>query len=129
MTSQHYPEAAFEGACGENSAALSERGLQPNEVVKLNGNTDLSTCVRGNDGACVYGITLTGSPGYYDYVVNVDAQGPRGFGSGWLHLHFTDQTGDRYALAIYSSKRSMHTVRYDSERPAIVKIEWNNHDT
>ena len=43
-----------------------------------------------------------------------------------MYLHFTDETGDRYALSIYSSSRSVHTVRYNSQKPAIVKIEWSN---
>lgn len=116
----------FTGNCGQNSSATSEHGLQVNSTVQLNGNTDLSGCIQANDGGCVYGITLTGSPGFYDYVLNVDAQGPKGFGSGSMYLYFTDQTDDTYLLRIYSSKRSTHTVRYDSENPAIKKIEWSN---
>jgi hypothetical protein len=58
--------------------------------------------------------------------VNVDAQGPSGFGSGSMYLAFTDQTGDTYKLSIYSSTRSIHTVRYNSEKPAIFKIQWSN---
>jgi hypothetical protein len=126
MNVQAYPIAEFTGACGENQSATSITGLQPNQQVQLNGNIDLSTCVRANDNACVYSITLIGSPGIYDYVINVDAQGPKGFGSGSMYLHFTDQTGDRYSLMIYSSSRSVHTVRYNSEKPAIKKIEWSN---
>jgi hypothetical protein len=116
----------FDGACGENSYATSERGLQVNSTVQLNGNTNLSDCIKANDRACVYGITLTGSPGIYDYVINVDAQGPSGFGSGSMYLYFTDETGDRYSLSIYSSTRATHTVRYNSKKPSIFKIEWSN---
>lgn len=116
----------FTGVCGNNSSATSAYGLQNNSTVQLNGNTDLSGCITANDGACVYGITLTGSPGIYDYVVNVDAQGPSGFGSGSMYLYFTDETGDRYSLSIYSSTRSTHTVRYNSKKPSIFKIEWSN---
>src|SRR5688572_9520604 len=99
----------FTGNCGQNSSATSVTGLQNNQTVQLNGNTDLSSCIQANDGACVYGITLTGSPGIYDYVLNVDAQGPSGFGSGSMYLAFTDETGDTYKLSIYSSTRSTHT--------------------
>src|SRR6266851_4660680 len=88
--------ANFEGKAGENSSATSKAGLQVNQQVALNGNTDLSPSMVANDGGCVYGITLTGSPGIYDYVVNVDAQGPKGFGSGSMYLAFTDETGDVY---------------------------------
>ena len=123
-----YPICDFTGDCGEAKdtphVIKSDRGLQPNEQVSLNGNTDLSTCLVGNDKACVYSITLTGSPGIYDYVVNVDAQGPSGFGSGSIYLAFTDASGDTYKLSIYSSSRSVHTVRYNSEEPAIKAISW-----
>ena len=118
----------FKGKCGENSSATSEYGLQVNQQMRLNENSDLSPCVRGNDDACVYGITLTGSPGIYDYVVNVDAQGPSGFLSGAIHLAFKDLSGDVYYLKVYSSHRSVHTVRYNSKDPAIVAFRWDNHD-
>jgi hypothetical protein len=124
-----YPVCDFTGPCGESDTflcATSERGLQVNEQVKLNGNTDLHTCIRANDDGCVYSITLNGSPGSYDYVVNVDAQGPHGVSSGSMYLAFTDESGDTYHLGIYSSHRSVHTVRYDSEKPAIKKIFWSN---
>ena len=116
----------FTGQCGQNSTATSTTGLQVNQAVQLNSNTDLSSCIQANGGACVYGITLTGSPGIYDYVLNVDAQGPSGFGSGSMYLAFTDETGDTYKLSIYSSSRSTHTVRYNSEKPAIFNIQWSN---
>ena len=116
----------FEGTCGQNSFATSEEGLQVNSSVQLNGSTDLSNCMQANDNACVYGITLTQSPGSYDYVLMVDAQGPKGIGSGAMHLYFTDKTGDVYSLEIDSSTRSTHTVRYNSNNPAIIEIKWNN---
>ena len=118
--------ANFTGQCGNNSEAVCDVGLQVNQQVELNGNADLSPCMTANDGACVYGITLTGSPGIYDFVVNVDAQGPSGFLSGSMYLAFTDQSGDTYKLSIYSSYRSVHTVRYNSEKPAIMKMQWSN---
>ncbi|MBZ9714611.1 hypothetical protein [Deinococcus multiflagellatus] len=123
-----YPICNFTGACGEAkdnpNVVQSDRGMQPNERAAINGNTDLSTCMRANDNGQVYGITLTGSPGIYDYVVNVDAQGPSGAFSGSMYLAFTDASGDTYYLGIYSSTRSVHTVRYNSDKPAIVKMWW-----
>src|SRR5579875_701020 len=123
--------ADFSGECGQGEdkpkLAKSQYHLQVNQQVKLNGNTDLSSCVVANDGGCVYGITLTGSPGIYDYVVNVDAQGPSGFGSGSMYLAFKDETGDVYYLSIYSSHRSVHTVRYNSKNAAIVAFKWSNY--
>lgn len=99
--------------------------LEENSALIVDGQEDLSKIITFNDGGCVYGITLTGSPGMYDYVVNVDAQGPKGAFSGGGHLRFTDETGDVYKLYIYSSHRSTHTVRYNSEKPSIVKVEWS----
>ena len=64
---------------------------------------------------------------FHDYVVNVDAQGPSGFGSGSIYLAFTDQSGDTYYLSIYSSTRSVHTVRYNSEKPSITNIYWSDY--
>lgn len=128
-----YPTTDFTGPCGEGTergkpmCVRSAKGLQVNEQVSVNGNVDLSTCLVGNGEARVYSITLTGSPGIYDYSVNVDAQGPRGFGSGSLYMAFTDQSGDTYYLQIYSSHRSVHVVKYNSQRPAIVAIYWSDY--
>lgn len=128
----NYPVTNFTGKCGEAgkgqvNSVTSDKGLQVNEQASVDGNTDLSTCLVANDDARVYSITLTGSPGIYDYVVNVDAQGPSGFGSGSMYLAFTDESGDTYYLSIYSSHRSVHTVRYNSKQPAIKKISWSDY--
>ena len=95
-----------------------------NSALVIDGQEDLSNIIVFNGDGCVYGITLTGSPGYYDYVVNVDAKGPKGAFSGSGHLRFTDESNDYYDLSIYSSTRSTHTVRYNSDRPKIKKVEW-----
>lgn len=119
----------FVGKAGENSSAVPEyegAGLKPNHILAINKQEDLSGIIEFNDGGCVYGITLSGSPGIYDYVLNVDAKGPSGAFSGSGHLKFTDETGDVYTLGIYSSTRSVHTVRYSSSKPNIVKVEWSN---
>lgn len=112
---------------GQNSRAECPQGMGVNSQVAILGDTNLSGTIQFNDAGCVYGITLTGSPGIYDYVVNVDAQGPKGVGSGSGYLAFTDRSGDTYKLSLYSSTRSVHTVRYNSKQPEIVKIRWDNH--
>jgi hypothetical protein len=111
---------------GQNSSATSALGLQPGEQVTINGNKDLSTCIQANDGGCVYTIVLNTNSGTYDNELSVVAQGPKGLGSGNMYLHFTDQTGDRYSLKVFSSTRASHSVRYNSKKPAITKIEWSN---
>ena len=114
--------------CGKTTGAMTPLGgaLQPGDSVEVNGSTDLSTCLVGNSNARVFSISLINQAGYFDYVVNVVAQGPSGFGSGWLYLYFTDQTGDRYSLGLYSSTKQQHTVAYNSSQPGIVKIEWGD---
>lgn len=111
---------------GENSSAICTTGLLINGVVTINGNEDLSSVIKFNDGGCVYGITLSQSPGFYDYVLNVDAQGPKGIFSGSGYLAFSDKEPDCYKLSIYSSRRSTHTLRYDSKAPDIIKIQWSD---
>lgn len=113
---------------GENSNATAKtnKGLPLNHSVTINGHLDLADIIRFNDDGRVYGIRLEGTPDYFDYILHIDARGPRGVGSGRGCLSFTDTTGDIYKLRIYSSKRSTHTIRYDSTNPNIVKIEWKN---
>jgi hypothetical protein len=122
----NYPVADYQGGCGENSSAGLVNSVNIPYTVAINGNVDLSGCVIANDNGKVFGITVTGSPGIYDYVVNVDAQGPEGIGSGYMYLAFTDETDDTYELKIYSSYRSVHTVRYNSQSPIIKQIQWSN---
>jgi hypothetical protein len=119
--------ANFEGKPGQNSfAKATETGLRAGQMVAINGNTDLSSIMRGNDDACAYSIICNDSGGIYDYILSVTARGPEGFGSGNWHLEFTDESGDTYSLKIYSSKKELHTLRYSSKKPAIVRIKWNN---
>lgn len=125
----------FTGTCGEGRTPgqpmhiSSDTGLRSNDQVSVNGSTDLSRCLVGNDNACVYGINMQteGGTRVYNYVINVDARGPEGFGSGSLYLAFTDESGDTYTLSIYSSTRSVHTVRYNSDKPAIKRIYWSDY--
>jgi hypothetical protein len=111
---------------GKNSLAMCTKagGMPVNSIVSINGTTDLQNIVQFERSGRVYEIRLKYSPGYYDYVVEVDAQGPRG-GTGSGHLKFTDASNDTYNLSIYSSTRSVHTVRYNSKKPNITLINWS----
>jgi UDP-2,3-diacylglucosamine pyrophosphatase LpxH len=117
---------SFTGKCGENSSAVSAAGLQPTESVVLNGKTDLSSCMIANNNAAVFGIRLDKTSGLYEYQLSVDAQGPKGINSGFMWLYFTDQSGDRYLLSVFDHTRKTHTLKYNSQAPAIMKIEWND---
>jgi len=118
----------FSGQCGQNSSATSAAGLQPGQAVVLNGSVDLSRCMVANDNGAVFRINLKKTTGVYQYQVEVDAQGPEGLLSGSMYLYFTDQSGDRYALSVFRHARDLHTVGYNSNAPAIMKIEWNNNN-
>jgi len=131
----NYPITDFSGACGEGTQKGSPMSVTPTSIwglplngrASVNGNIDLSTCLKANGGGCVYGITLTYSGGAYRYLLNVDAQGPSGFGSGAMYLAFTDGEPDTYYLSVDSSIRSVHSVRYNSKNPDIKKIWWSNY--
>ena len=114
--------------CGKTKGQTTPQGgaLNPGDQVEINSSTDLSTCIVGNSNARVYSIYLINQAGFFNYVVNVIAQGPSGPFSGWMNLYFTDQTGDRYSLGIFSSTKQQHTVAYNSSQPGIVKIEWTD---
>jgi hypothetical protein len=113
---------------GQNSCATCKvaGGMPADSIVSINGTTDLENIIQFNDDGKVYGIRLKGSPGYYDFVLEVDAEGPHGAFSGSGHLTFTDASKDTYHLGIYSSSHSDHTVRYNSDKPNITLIEWNS---
>ncbi|MCQ4200363.1 hypothetical protein M4J06_003916 [Streptomyces coelicoflavus] len=121
--------ADFTGQCGENQSAKSATGLKVNQKVRINGEEDLSSCVIGNNEACVYGISLSRiAHPIYSYSVNVDAQGPRGLFAGSFYLAFKDQTGDVYHLGIFDSRRNTHTVMYNSSNAPITEFKWSNKD-
>ncbi|MBI1683074.1 hypothetical protein [Caulobacter hibisci] len=110
--------------CGSTNGTANGN-LSVGDAVSINNNQDLSSCIVGNSEGKVYGIRLVPNSGIYSYRVDVDAQGPAGIGSGSINLAFTDKTGDTYKLAITSSRRSEHTVSYNSDNPTIVKITWS----
>ena len=114
--------------CGKITGTTTPLGgaLNPGDQVEINSSVDLSTCIVGNSNGRVFSIVLTKQAGFFNYVVDVIAQGPSGPFSGWLNLYFTDETGDKYSLGIFSSTKQQHTVAYNSDQPGIVKIDWSD---
>lgn len=114
---------------GRNSRAVAKGGVAMplHSEMAINGKTDLSGVVKGNSGACVYGVRLIESANpLYKYQMQVDAKGPKGMGSGSLHLLFEDETRDGYKLAITSSTRKPHTVSFNSDKLGIVRFDWGD---
>ncbi len=56
----------------------------------------------------------------------MEAQGPSGAGSGSIWLTFGDESGDHYQLRIYSSTKKWHYLRYNSDKPGITSLNWND---
>lgn len=113
--------------CGKVNGLATGPALQPGAgMLAINGNTDLSKCVVGNYGGCVYQIYLSKHDGHFDYEIWVEAQGPSGAGSGSIWLTFGDESGDHYQLRIYSSTKEWHYLRYNSAKPGITSLNWND---
>lgn len=113
--------------CGKVNGLATGPALKPGAgVLAINGNTDLSSCVVGNYGGCVYQIYLAKHDGHWGYEIWVEAQGPSGAGSGSIWLTFGDESGDHYLLRIYSSTKKWHYLRYNSDKPGITSLNWND---
>ena len=75
---------------------------------KINGNSDLRSCVVGPNDAKVYSIDVSApfnSNTANRVDVTVNAQGPSGAFSGGIELEFTDGTGDTYSLNITDQRQ------------------------
>jgi hypothetical protein len=124
------PTAPF--ACptpGENSFATSSEGLHITQQVSINGSTDLSSCMKANDGGCVYGIALVDSPvvvPWTNWRLTIDGQGPSGWASGSMYLRLWDRTGTPHEQYFFSSDRHVLDIDYNSDDPTIVRIEWSD---
>jgi hypothetical protein len=98
-----------------------------NSQVSINGSTDLSQIITGNNGACVLSITYESMDGIArNSVVYAFGQGPEGLGSGTLHLEFyTQNTGpnDPHTLGLTSSTPSCHDDKF-SDGSNLLTIKW-----
>lgn len=113
--------------CGKTTGQATGPALLPGTgLLAINGNTDLSGCVVGNYGACVYQVYTSQSSTAFGYEIWVQAQGPSGVGSGSIWLTFVDQSGDPYGLRIFDSTKKWHFVRYSSKKPGLTSMNWND---
>lgn len=124
----------FTGDCGESTSGYFSAtcipafpdGMAPGQSATVNEQLP-QYCVIANDGAKVFSITLQAIAGFYNYQVQVVAQGPSGIGSGSMYLAFKDMTDDVYYLSIFSSRKELHTVSYNSGSPNIQTIYWSDY--
>ena len=114
---------------GTATAVPGTPGLAPNSQLAINGNTNLSSCIVGPDGAHVDSIEVVpiANP-IYSYQIQVVGRAPSGVGSGSLYMFFTDETGETYKLWIWRGKTEQHTVDYNSSKPNIMSIRWSDSD-
>jgi hypothetical protein len=93
--------------------------------VSINGTTDLSQIIVGNNGACVMSIVYQ----YFDGIARKSAiyvfgQGPKGMGSGSLHMSFVTSQ-DTHTLSLTSSTPSCHDDKFE-DMNAITQITWKS---
>lgn len=102
------------------------RVVGPPVRLSINGNPNLLNCVVTYDYGMVEEIKLyVDNAPIYKYTIKVFGMGPRGVGSGSLLLKFFDESGDTYQLRLRSSRFTFHFVRYNSDKPNIVRLEWS----
>lgn len=42
------------------------------------------------------------------------------------YIRFNDESGDSYPLTVWKSIRAVHKVCYNSDAPALIRINWSN---
>lgn len=104
-------------------------GMAVGQHVMINKTKEIDKYIYRSHEGKVFSIVLMkdGSFGY-EYVLCVYAQGPA---TGWfsdagLKLYFIDGAGDKYSLDIVSTTKKVHTLRYNSDKPNIKCITWEN---
>ncbi len=105
----------------------ADGSLFQDEHVWVNGSTDLRNVIKGNSGACVYGIWLTRSiiPGVF-YTLHIDGQGPAGVGSGWMYIYIEDEGGFKEYKGFFVRDRQTLTIDYNGTKAGIKRISWSD---
>ena len=94
-----------------------------NSQVAIDGNPDLSKVIVGSSGACVLSITYQSFSGIARKgEVYVFGQGPKGTGSGTLHMTFK-MTGGDHTLGLTSSSPECHNDKFE-DQSNMIAIEW-----
>lgn len=109
-----------------NTLMAIGEGLKPGEYVTVNGSSDLSDIIRGNDNSYVENIRLISDTGVYHDELLITGRGPEGAFSGSFYTHFTDRSGDTYNKSLFSHDLETHQLRYNSPDPYIQVITWNS---
>ncbi|MGI8808046.1 MAG: eCIS core domain-containing protein [Acidimicrobiales bacterium] len=109
------------------TAHAVDGALFQDEVVSINGSTDLRNVIVGNSRACVYGIWLTRSsiPGVY-YTLNIDGQGPAGVGSGSMYVYIEDEGGFTEYKQFFARDHHTLTIDYNGTKAGIKRISWSD---
>jgi hypothetical protein len=110
--------------CGSEIGSATGGPLYPRDgKASINGNTDLSQCIKGQRGSHVNSIAMETYKGVvYRYKIRVNGRGPSGFGQR-AHLTFTLEGGEEATLSIASTTVEDHTVKIRTG--GLVLIAWN----
>jgi hypothetical protein len=109
------------------TARAPDGSLFQDEHVWINGSTDLRNVIKGNSGACVYGIWLTRSiiPGVF-YTLHIDGQGPAGIGSGSMYIYIEDEGGFTDYKQFFVRDHHTLTIDYNGTKAGIKRISWSD---
>jgi len=109
------------------TARAADGSLFQDEHVWINGSTDLRNVIKGNSGACVYGIWLTRSmiPGVF-YTLHIDGQGPAGIGSGSMYIYIEDEGGFTDYKQFFVRDHHTLTIDYNGNKAGIKRISWSD---
>jgi|GEM_PF-1734208 len=104
----------------EDRGTLQDGVLAPNgQSIIVDGRTGIKGAIPG-----ISDIRVKSSVGLlYDFTIEVEGKCPKGKTSN--RMTFSDRTEDVYTLRIFSTFEMKHTLHYQSDNPAIVKITWD----
>jgi hypothetical protein len=103
-------------------------GTDTGSQVSINGSTDLSKIIVGNNGACVMSIVYQSFTGIARSAeLYVFGQGPKGIGSGSLHTSYytTGQPTDPHTVTLTDSDPSCHNDKFQ-DNTNITRICWQS---
>ncbi len=106
------------------SAGTAQGNMSPNCQVSINGSTDLSAVIVGNNGAYVQSITFESFQGIArDNVLYIYGKGPEGMGSGSLKVTVNTTSGKTHDLSLTSSSLECHSDKFEGTGN-ITSISW-----
>ncbi len=96
------------------------------DLLELNGQTDLSTIITGQNGAYVKNITVEPYDGFmsetYPFQIIAIGCGPSGAGMR-LYLDFINESGETATLSLASTSEESHMVKCKTD--GLISFNWH----